>query len=281
MLQMIETLLGGPVKRPWRNRGLYAVFPRDRSGPKSKLGPHMDQSLTELQAVTYLDEVGPSAGGFTIYPTSARMLYPTSRQAYNWTPTETSQEVMDHITANVEPIEFTGKAGDVLFCHGWTVHSAGIQESGKIRMAVIQDFYKARERGHMRWSAAGKNGGPRINCDYDGTFVFPVDGTMDDPADGLREVTNQWIMDSNEYVLDSRAPFDDIFADWNLGRRPVEGNIINEPPWWRKYGLPMLSGGDMLRGTGGMPAVPLSEIAQYEGGGVWRVTSRANNWMSS
>jgi hypothetical protein len=28
-----------------------------------------------------------------------------------------------------------------------------------------------------------------------------------------------------------------------------------------------------------MPAVPLAEIATYQGDGVWRVRSRANDWM--
>ncbi|MBT6426971.1 MAG: hypothetical protein HOK30_04885 [Rhodospirillaceae bacterium] len=279
MLHMIEALLGGPVKRPWRNRGIYAVFPRDPDGPKSKLGPHMDQSMTELQAVTYLDDVGPQSGGFTIYPTSSRLLYPTSQQALNWMPTEASQDVVDHVTANIEPIEFTGQAGDVIFCHGWTVHSAGVQESKRIRMAVIQDFNRARERSHMRWTAAGLGGGPRVNCDMDGAFVFTTDGQDGDPADGGREVTNQWIMDSNEFVLDQQAPFDDLFADWNLGQRPVMGNVVAEPPWWLKYNLPMLPTRDMPRGTGGMPALPISEVAEYEGEGVWRVTSRANDWM--
>ncbi|MBT5897030.1 MAG: hypothetical protein HOH61_14095, partial [Rhodospirillaceae bacterium] len=161
----------------------------------------------------------------------------------------------------------------------WTVHSAGVQESKRIRMAVIQDFNRARERSHMRWTAAGLGGGPRVNCDMDGAFVFTTDGQDGDPADGGREVTNQWIMDSNEFVLDQQAPFDDLFADWNLGQRPVMGNVVAEPPWWLKYNLPMLPTRDMPRGTGGMPALPISEVAEYEGEGVWRVTSRANDWM--
>ena len=33
------------------------------------------------------------------------------------------------------------------------------------------------------------------------------------------------------------------------------------------------------RGRGGMPAVPLSTVATYEGDGIWRVKSRANDWM--
>lgn len=280
VLHMVEALLGGPVKRPRRNRGIYSIFPRDSSESESKLGPHMDQSMTEMMVVTYLADVGPRSGGFTIYPTSPQLLYPTSEQALNWVATDESQEAMDYIKVNVEPLEFTGQAGDVLFCHGWMVHSAGIHESGKIRMAVVQDFNKVRARGHMRWTAAGKNGGPRINCNMDGVFAFATDNPDDDPADGQREVTNQWIMDSNEFVLARHAPLDDMFEEWNLGRCAVAGNIVDEPAWWEKYDLPLLPTGDVPRGGGGTPAVPLAEIANYEGAGIWRVESRANDWKA-
>jgi hypothetical protein len=280
VLHMAEALLGGPVKRPHRNRGVYSVFPRDPKGPESKLGPHMDQSFTEMMVVTYLQDVGPGEGGFTIFPGSAQRLYPTSAQALNWVSTDASEAAMNDILGNVRPLEFVGKAGDVIFCHGWTVHSAGIHEGRGIRMAVIQDFNKVRTRGHMRWTAAGKHGGGRVNCDMDGAFVFDAANSQDDPADGCREVTNQWIMDSNEYVLDTRPPFDDMFEEWNLGRDPVVGNVVDEPPWWEKYDLPLLPTGDVPRGGGGMPAVPLSSIARYEGGGVWRVESQANAWMN-
>ena len=279
VLYMAEALLGGPVKRPRRNRGIYAIFPRDRSGPASKLGPHMDQNMTEMTVVAYMQDVDPRSGGFTIYPTSPQLLYPTSEQALNWVPTDQSKEAMDNIVANVQPLEFVGKAGDVLFCHGWMVHSAGIHENSSIRMAVVQDFNKVRERGHMRWTAAGKHGGARINCNMDGIFVFPANSTDDDPADGIREVTNQWIMDSNEFVLARHAPRDDMFEDWNLGRRAVAGNVVDEPAWWEKYDLPLLPSDNVPRGGGGTPAVPLSQVARYEGGGVWKVELRA--WRMS
>ena len=278
VLYMVEALLGGPIKLPRRNRGIYSVFPRLPDDPETKLGPHMDQSMTEMQVVTYIDDVEPRGGGFTIFPTSPQSLYPTSQQAYNWVATEASTEVMDHIKANVRPIEFCGKAGDVIFCHGWVVHSAGIHEGDRIRKAVVQDFNRVRERSHMRWTAAGKNGGERINCRMDGVFAIPGDNG-DDPADGMREVTNQWIMDSNEFVLSRRPVFDDMFEEWNLGQRPVEGNVVAEPPWWEKYSLPLLPSGSVPRGGGGMPAVPLSSVATYEGDGLWRVKSRANDWM--
>lgn len=275
VLYMAEALMGGPIKRPRRNRGVYAIFPRDPNGPESKLGPHMDQNMTEMQVVTLLNDVEPGGGGFTFFPGSPQLLYPTSEQAFNWVATEASYAAMDDIKERVTPLEFTGKAGDVVFCHGWIVHSAGVHEGDRIRMAVIQDFNRARPRGHMRWTAAGKHGGPRIHCDMDGVFQF-TDYAEDDPEDGLREVTNQWIMDSNEFVADRREPFEDPFEEWNLGRRPVQGWVVDEPPWWERYGLPLLPVGDVPRGGGGTPAVPLQDVARYVGEGRWRVDLRPN-----
>jgi hypothetical protein len=151
---------GGPVRRPRRNRGCYNVFPRADRGVKSKLGPHNDGAPTELMAVTNLSEVGVRSGAFTIWPSSPQQLYPTSQQAHNWVATPASRAAMDNIRGTVTPMEFVGGAGDVVLAHGLIVHSAGLQQSStQIRRAIIQDFNKVRNRGPLRWSAAGKNGG--------------------------------------------------------------------------------------------------------------------------
>ena len=278
VLYMVETLLGGPVKLPHRNRGIYSIFPRLPEDPTPRLGPHMDQNISEMQVVTYIDDVEPRSGGFTIYPSSPQLLYPTSAQAHNWVTTNASIEAMDYIKTQIQPVEICGKAGDVIFCHGWVVHSAGIHEGDRVRKAVVQDFNRVRRRGHMRWTAAGKRGGDRINCSMAGVFEISSEKD-DDPEDGLREVTNQWIMDNNEFVESREPVFDDMFKEWNLGERPVEGHVVNERPWWRKYNLPLLPTNSIPRGGGGTPAVPLSSIANYEGDGRWRVISLANEWM--
>ena len=37
--------------------------------------------------------------------------------------------------------------------------------------------------------------------------------------------------DGNEWVADTRPPFDDIFEEWNLGKAPPVGDIVDEPAW--------------------------------------------------
>ena len=81
-------------------------------------------------------------------------------------------------------------------------------------------------------------------------------------------------MDSNEFVVSREPPHVDIFDEWNLGKAAVSGNIVDEQPWWERYDLPMMPGEGMGRGTGGVPAVALKDIADYEGNGIWCVRRR-------
>ena len=72
----------------------------------------------------------------------------------------------------------------------------------------------------------------------------------------------------------------DIFHHWNLGRVPVTGNVVDEPPWWEKYDLPIHPlDGVSCKGGGGVPAVRLDSIAEYEGQGRWRARNRGNDWL--
>ena len=98
----------------------------------------MDANHQEMMAVTLFRDVGPRAGGFTIYPNSAKILYPTSEEAKHWVATADSEAAMEHILRTVRPVEFCGKQGDVIFTHGWTAHSAGLHESDQVRCAIIQ-----------------------------------------------------------------------------------------------------------------------------------------------
>ena len=132
MLYMIDALLGGPVKRPCRNRGIYSVFPNP--GKRTSLGPHVDGNHNEMMCVTLLRDVEPRGvrilrpyksirdwsecvaltqvdlirlrcaalqGGFTMWPTSAQRLYPTSEQALHWVATPRSEEVVKNVLETV------------------------------------------------------------------------------------------------------------------------------------------------------------------------------------
>jgi ectoine hydroxylase-related dioxygenase (phytanoyl-CoA dioxygenase family) len=97
--------------------------PKTGSLGQAQLGPHIDPFTAVVSAAIYLDDVGTHAGGFTLWPGSAQLLYPTMRQHRNFTPTETFGPTLQHIKDTITPIEFSGGAGDVILYHGLAVRT--------------------------------------------------------------------------------------------------------------------------------------------------------------
>jgi hypothetical protein len=99
VLQMVQALLGGPIKRPHRTRGQYVLFPQSRrvrstqQPPLFGLGPHSDAQPCELFGFVYLEDVPPRSGGTCIWPTSPQRLYSTldSEQSYGFHPNESCE----------------------------------------------------------------------------------------------------------------------------------------------------------------------------------------------
>ena len=60
VLHMVEELIGGPVKVPTRNRGIYCMFPHEKPGD---LGPHHDWHPFDLGGMAYISAVAPFSGG--------------------------------------------------------------------------------------------------------------------------------------------------------------------------------------------------------------------------
>lgn len=60
VLHMVEALIGGPVKVPTRNRGIYCIFPHADPG---NLGPHHDWHPFDLGGMAYISAVAPFSGG--------------------------------------------------------------------------------------------------------------------------------------------------------------------------------------------------------------------------
>jgi hypothetical protein len=101
VLRMVHALIGGPVKRPHRNRGLYPNFPRSAGhGPSSEggkgLGPHIDTMPAELLGFTYMTDVHANSGGTTIWPTSPQRLWQCMEieQSCGWRPDDTFPAVL-------------------------------------------------------------------------------------------------------------------------------------------------------------------------------------------
>ena len=147
-----KAILGEDLKPSERTRGVYAVFPKagevDTADPERltrPLGPHTDRVCQQLNACAYLDDVPPRSGGFTVYPGSHHIMFRAHRFEANWSPLPDFRDAIRQVVAEIEPVEFSGEKGDVIFWHGRTVHSAGVHLGDSIRWAVFADFTMDRE----------------------------------------------------------------------------------------------------------------------------------------
>jgi hypothetical protein len=124
-LQVAEALLGGPLRHPSRNRGIYFCFPAVEPSPAQpppSLGPHtdspLDVTLSDLMMVVNLGPVGQRSGGFTIWPGSPQLLYPLyDEEVAEWPQTERGRAGHERVRREIRPHEFVGDIGDALFCH--------------------------------------------------------------------------------------------------------------------------------------------------------------------
>ena len=137
----------GPLKSSERTRGIYALFPDNptrRQISSSKLGPHTDRVCQQLNLCTYLSDVKPRGGGFTIYPASHKLMHFAHVYSANWSPNDQFRKHLQNVVESIEPIELVADAGDVIFWHGRLVHSAGIHVGAEIRWAVFGDYSQDR-----------------------------------------------------------------------------------------------------------------------------------------
>lgn len=124
VLAIVEGLIGAPLRRPTRTRGIYSIWPRSHSGrPSAQLSPHLDTETAQLLATVYLDRVGPSDGCFTVWPGSHRIMYDASDDEINWAPNDRYQPLLRRVKEEVQPRALTGGCGDVFFWHPRTVRT--------------------------------------------------------------------------------------------------------------------------------------------------------------
>jgi hypothetical protein len=138
MMRVVESMLGGPIRMPNRNRGLYAVFPR--SNPQLSLSGHVDSQSEELLATTLLGTVGDDDGPFTIWPGTHPSMWQASAEQVNWVPNESFEQRSRRCMASVQPLLFTGHIGDTMFWHSRLLHCSGVNRGTRLRLATIMDF---------------------------------------------------------------------------------------------------------------------------------------------
>jgi hypothetical protein len=74
MHQVVTQLVGGPIRKSARTRGIYTIWPT--SGHEDKtVGGHNDGRPGQLSAMCLVTDVHANCGGFTIWPGSPNRLY--------------------------------------------------------------------------------------------------------------------------------------------------------------------------------------------------------------
>lgn len=128
MIEMARAVFDAPIKPPRRVRGIYAVLPKP-SAARGRLGPHADYMAAELSAMVLVHEIHSHSGGFTLWPGSHLRLHPHWDTVHGGVISddrrEGFREARDAVLRDITPLEFTGHAGDVVFWHPRTLHSAG------------------------------------------------------------------------------------------------------------------------------------------------------------
>ncbi|MCY3839217.1 MAG: phytanoyl-CoA dioxygenase family protein [Gammaproteobacteria bacterium] len=191
MIAMVRAFFDAPIKPPRRVRGIYAVLPKPSSAA-GRLGPHADYMAAELSAMVLVHEILPHSGGFTLWPGSHRRLHPHWDTVHGGVISEDRREGFrqsrDAVLRDITPVEFTGDAGDVVFWHPRTMHSAGVnysadRESPTVRLIVPCDY----QRGGMTY--------------------------YDDDEYGPGE-KYQWWVDTRNYREDVATTADNIWEGW-------------------------------------------------------------------
>lgn len=191
--EVAKALLGSEVEPARRVRGVYAVFPKPPC-ERWKLGPHGDYMASQLSAMVFADDIPPHCGGFALWPGSHIRLHCCWDNVHGSTITGSNVQdypkVRDQILMDTTPVEFSGKAGDVVFWHPRLLHSAGVNCSAEEGNPIVRVL---------------------IPCDYQRAGL----SYYDDLEFGPGPMYQYWV-DTRNFREDVRATPSNMWSDWNV-----------------------------------------------------------------
>jgi hypothetical protein len=193
MQKVVSLFIGKSIKPSERVRGVYATFPNPQ-GSKGRLAPHADHTAAQLCAMVFVDTVPPHGGGFTVWPGSHLLVHPHSDTIQGPIGPDNAAAFAlsrDEALRKTTPIEFTGKAGDVLFWHPKLLHSGGINSSADRDQPVLRLI---------------------VPCDYQRDDFTFYDNLVDGPGP-----VHQWWCDTRNFHEDPIATPENIWDGWTFG----------------------------------------------------------------
>jgi hypothetical protein len=190
MRQLVSMFIGESVKRADRVRGIYCVFPKP-SGEDRHLSPHGDHTGAQLSAMVFVDTVPPHSGGFTIWPGSHYMSHGYHTTVHGPLDPERADgyaKDRDDLLRKVKPVEFSGKAGDVLFWHPRLIHGPGVNCSADHDHPAVRYI---------------------VPCEYQPDGLISYFNLSHGPAPN-----RQWWVDTRNFREDVPATPDNVWDRW-------------------------------------------------------------------
>jgi hypothetical protein len=190
MRALVSKFIGEPVRYANRVRGVYCIFPKspDRD---AQLGPHGDHTGAQLSAMVFVDTVPPHCGGFTIWPGSHYMSHIYHTTVHGPLDPERADQYMmarDALLKEVAPVQFSGKAGDVVFWHPRLVHGPGVNYSAEHDQSVVRYI---------------------VPCEYQKDGLTSYFNLSHGPAPN-----RQWWVDTKNFREDLPATEDNVWDGW-------------------------------------------------------------------
>ncbi len=143
---LCESLVGEGNLAPTTSAAIKLHFPREEDnwnvrghldlGNKLKDGI-LIRALNQLVVVLLQDVPVPFMGNFTFWPGSHRVFEEAFKADPDYVETTKANCKTPDVEFPHEPIQLTGKAGDVVICHHQIYHTAAPNNSADIRYAVI------------------------------------------------------------------------------------------------------------------------------------------------
>ncbi|MCH2663386.1 phytanoyl-CoA dioxygenase family protein [bacterium] len=136
-----EQLLGKDKFVPIKGvRGIYCTLPQPKGVERKPMNTHVDAHAFNFAIASYIDDVPPDGGGFTVWPRSHRTFWNDFHSRYR---PEYGPNYHKHAKEFAESGIYDqsyGGPGDMVFWHHRMGHMASNNYTRQIRKAVICDY---------------------------------------------------------------------------------------------------------------------------------------------
>ncbi|PHS04190.1 MAG: hypothetical protein COA88_14000 [Kordia sp.] len=119
-------------------RGIYPIF--SQNSTEDRIRGHCATHFFQVGSVVYLNDVEVDGGAFTVWPGSHHIITPHATTLSHTHKPEGFDQLCERVERSINPVQITGKQGTVILWHHRLLHSAGSNNLGGVRYAMLCDF---------------------------------------------------------------------------------------------------------------------------------------------